>query len=546
SFSLPDPNATGAAPTEIGAALRLVVDRIAPTALQPWLESSGIAVEEPQQLRGKLRATLTQSPGRIHADLDIEEVRLIDASIAESDDASAALPSVSLGRFGLDGVTIDSDHAAITIDRVEIAAPTVAAARDADGTFHFAGVAFAPPASPTKSDDDLPAATEPAGPPSVEASDDAGTTGSPWTVHVDEVRWHDTRVVFDDVSPSGPQRIELADLRLEIDDLAHPIPADRPIAMRFDTRIPGLWESGRVEGTVRSNEDRWVAELQGTMSAIESALLVPYIGESEWSLSNGYARGTLRAEVSVGTGAAEIRLDALELGRAERAALTDGELTVRRTPRATVPPDSANPERFELELGFTLPERLDRLAVGARVALDPPRDAAAELSFAADGIHGASLDEWLPSELRCLLDPGRLGFTVSAHVAPSELGGHAVRASIDDFELAGSDPSVPAVRFEKCGVDAPRIDPTASVFEIARVALTGVTGSIRTRDDGSTEVAGFRRIAAAPSDEPRAPDSPTSDPASPTPADTPRRNSTPPTIRLSEACSMLMPPRSSP
>ena len=108
----------------------------------------------------------------------------------------------------------------------------------------------------------------------------------------------------------------------------------------------------------------------------------------------------------------------------------------------------------------------------ARCGLDPASESAAKLAKIAVGC-ARSRRPYLPEGMNCNWQNGSFDLDIAAHLLPVREGGQSLSVVLTDFALHdGEGDSI--ARFDAIRLIAPRIDPTAGLFEFKEAVVEGL------------------------------------------------------------------------
>jgi len=160
--------------------------------------------------------------------------------------------------------------------------------------------------------------------------------------------------------------------------------------------------------------------------------------------------------------------------------------------------------RFETRLA--LGDALGELTLAGTLRPDP-----SDVRVAADldvrGLRPNQLAAYFPPGLSSTMEDGRAHLTLEAELADASEGGRRARVVVSDLTLRAGAESEAALALERLGLDVPRADAAAGVFEIADVAVEGLALATARETDGALTGLGFRFDPsvvppAEPSEEP--------------------------------------------
>jgi uncharacterized protein involved in outer membrane biogenesis len=482
----------------------------------PWLAylPKGLPVQLRAAVLGAdLRLAFEQRPRlslRISGTIDVAGLKVVDAASQQVLDAGSVRVAISELR-PLERV--------LHLGRVDVQAPHLLAARDAQGRVNLLVVAdaAAAPAAAVRLPLPTSAASAGTGAPSASAATGAttakgasaaktvrgGSAGSatPWRVVVDAMSVRAGRLAWRDATTAPAAALALADV--SIDATAARWPLDAPVRFEAKGTLEGTDGRGRLRASGQGNGAG--ASLRLAAEALPLGLAAPYVRgvvvppltgslgadlAVEWRPADG--RNELKVEAiriavdALRLGdpkAPELALDRLEIGPAsvDTAARTVrlGRVAVH-APRLRVERDSAGRwtvDRWRVVAG---PSAVSTSAPAAPTAPTAPTAPARAVEARPDRAWTLAIDE-------IEVGNGRLGFADRAQVAPVELDISELALTLGGFALDAKRPA--PFRF------AARVAVPAG--PAGATAGSGIVGSVEARGELSAFAAGVPASARA-------------------------------------------------
>ncbi|MEM8711978.1 MAG: DUF748 domain-containing protein, partial [Planctomycetota bacterium] len=161
---------------------------------------------------------------------------------------------------------------------------------------------------------------------------------------------------------------------------------------------------------------------------------------------------------------------------------------------------------IQLHLESTIEGALDALALDVEAALQGERQRLSA-TLAMESLRAGSLSPYLPAGLEVTLDGGQLRTQITAAVDPATDGGQAVEARIADFDYRDQGEAEPLLAFDALELSAPRLDGPGAFFEIATLALEGLSFEAEKVAQDRIEVLGLA-LVTPPQEDGAAPDRP--------------------------------------
>lgn len=233
----------------------------------------------------------------IRADLEVNQEQLTSNVSLRDFAFHDEQPWIGVDSLRLQGLEVDRETGGLHVEEIAITSPRLELRRDSEERLIALGIRWDPRPIRKPTPVGLPA--EPPLAPEVDAQAPKVVLASRRPpLHVDRIRWTDTRIRYSDESLPSAKPLEISDLGIEIDDLfiaADPQPNDPRGRVRGWIALPGVAESIRMDGTLEpiAGGTRLVATLTG--ENINGDHLAPYL--AELGLAETLEEGRLSAQL---------------------------------------------------------------------------------------------------------------------------------------------------------------------------------------------------------------------------------------------------------
>ncbi len=529
---------------ESHAALQITASGIAPVALQPWLEGSGLqcTLDEGLLSAGIAAQWSRDDDGTLHAGLQFEDWQLTDGD-----------ELLALERLAIEDAAVATDGE-VHLPRVELTGLRLPVRSEAGGAVELAGLRIGPPQAPDDDhteprsatlqlDLDIEQLTLPAaegGLPTVEravlalgipglldelsldAALGADADGAVLTARLDGRGVRGLDITERWYPPVG---IAVADGRLGLDVVGHWAASDE--ATHFDLALRDLAWSDAAEpdapallgwsglqlqpGTLAPDEQRLALRLDEARVGIrrdpDGDLVVAgfALPSAAAGTEAGPAPGAAQApeapeapEPADGSApAARFVLDGLDI--------TDARVDWQDD--AVTPPVSTS-LAWELVLGQlivgdpdvptapTFSLDLSVLDGGPRLGFEGSASTdgdSTDLQLALTGtaLHAGPFAPYMPPGLAIALRDGRLAAQLQAHLAAVPEGGQQLEFTLSDLDLREAGADDPLLAVEQLHLGAPRIDPDGPHYDVRELALRGVQAALERTPAGALSLLGI-------------------------------------------------------
>jgi hypothetical protein len=260
----------------LAAELRVRGEKLTPAPLAPYVKSLGV---EPVMTDGSVRAdaklaVARRSDGALDGSLEVT-----NAALADAGQALAGVEAVRLA-----GLTLAPEM--LTVDNLEIRAPSAHVTRDTDGSLLAGGVRFRPPASGSAAAPSAPATTQPVAAPAAR-----------FAASLTKLRLQDGKVRWTDRAAS-PAVDTTAHIDVDVDRLTVGKPA-APGSVAVRLSADGVARMITLGGSVDATPGKSSARLDVDAQGVTGVALAPYLPPgTEIELKDGRFRAAIEADVT--------------------------------------------------------------------------------------------------------------------------------------------------------------------------------------------------------------------------------------------------------